>query len=176
MRTPSPDPVADPSGYQRHILSLLGDDDPAKVQSGTPAALRTLVAEAGSGLRTRPEPGEWSVLECVGHIVDAEIVSTARYRWVVAHEEPQLIGYDQDLWVERLHHADDDAGRLLTLFETLRDANLEMWARATDEERARAGIHAERGRETYNLIFRLLAGHDRFHVMQARQTLDAVRG
>jgi DinB superfamily len=175
MRTPSPDPVADPSGYQRHILSLLGDDDPAKVQSGTPAALRTLVAEAGRGLRTRPEPGEWSVLECVGHIVDAEIVSTARYRWIVAHEEPQLIGYDEDLWVERLHHADDDAGRLLTLFETLRDANLEMWARATDGERARAGIHAERGRETYDLIFRLLAGHDRFHVTQARRTLDAVR-
>jgi hypothetical protein len=49
-----------------------------------------------------------------------------------------------------------------------------MWARATDGERARAGIHAERGRETYDLTFRLIAGHDRFHVAQARRSLDAL--
>jgi hypothetical protein len=116
------------------------------------------------------------VLECLGHILDAEIVSSARYRWVVANDEPRLIGYDQDLWVTRLRHAEDDAEPLLTVFETLRQANLDMWARSTDEERARAGIHAERGRESYDVLFRLIAGHDRFHVAQARRALDAVRG
>ena len=30
---------------------------------------------------------EWSVLECLGHALDAEIVSSARYRWILAHDE-----------------------------------------------------------------------------------------
>jgi hypothetical protein len=171
----SPDPVADPSGYQRHILALLGDDDPVLVQASTPSSLRALIVEAGDDLRTRPEPHEWSVLECAGHILDAEMVSTARYRWVVAEEEPRLIGYDQDLWVEALRHDRDDPGDLLAVFEVLRRWNLEMWSRSRPEQRARVGVHAERGRESYELIFKLIAGHDRFHLDQARRALDAVR-
>jgi hypothetical protein len=176
VRIPTPDPVEDPTGYQRHLLSLLGDDDPAEAQTSTPAALRDLVAGAGADLRTRPEPAEWSVLGCIGHMVDAEIVASGRYRWIVAHDDPTLLGYDQDLWVARLHADDPDASSLLALFEPLRRANLEMWSRSTAEERARVGIHQERGRESFDLTFRLLAGHDRFHVDQARRALAAIRG
>jgi hypothetical protein len=176
VRVPTPDPVEDAAGYQRHLLSLLGDDDPAEAQTSTPASLRALVADAGGDIRTRPEPAEWSVLGCIAHLVDAEIVASGRYRWIVAHDEPTLLGYDQDLWVARLHADDADATRLLALFEPLRRANLEMWARSTAEERGRVGMHQERGPESYDLTFRLLAGHDRFHLDQARRALAAVRG
>jgi hypothetical protein len=170
----SPDPVADPAGYQRFILALLGDDDPAAVQRETPAALRGLVATAGDRVATRPKPAEWSVLECVGHVVDAEVVSAARYRWVIAHDRPALIGYDQDRWVERLRHGRDEPASLLALFEALRAANLDLWERSTEEERSRVGVHEERGEESYDLIFRLIAGHDRFHLAQARRAFDVV--
>jgi hypothetical protein len=36
-------------------------------------------------------------------------------------------------------------------------------------------MHAERGPESYELTFRLIAGHDRFHLAQAERALDAVR-
>ncbi|MFN8233078.1 MAG: DinB family protein [Actinomycetota bacterium] len=121
-----------------------------------------------------PEPGEWSVLECVGHIVDAEIVMSARYRWVLAHDEPTLIGYDQDLWVKRLHQ-DDDLEQLLDLFDALRLANVTLWARTPKELRSRVGMHQERGAESYDLAFRMIAGHDRFHLAQAERALAAVR-
>jgi hypothetical protein len=172
----SPDPVAEAAAYQRHLLGLLGDDDPAEVQSGTAAAWRTLLAEAGDDLRTRPEPAEWSVLECLGHATDSEMVSSTRYRWILAHDEPPLVGYDQDLWVERLHHGQDDPVEPFGIFEVLRSANLALWARASADERARVGMHAERGPESFDLSFRLIAGHDRFHLDQARRALDAVRG
>src|SRR6266542_3481361 len=68
-----PDPVSDPAQYQRFLLGLLADDDPADVQAATPTRIRALVAEAGDRLRTRPKPDEWSVLECIGHIVDGGI-------------------------------------------------------------------------------------------------------
>jgi len=172
----TPDPITDASGYQRLLLGLLGDDDPATAQESAPAAWRALVTDAGDQLRERPSADEWSVLECLGHAVDAELVSSARYRWIVAHDEPPLIGYDQDLWVDRLHHDEDDADALLGFLQALRTANLAMWTRSTEDERARVGQHAERGPESYDLTFRLLAGHDRFHLAQARRSLDIVRG
>jgi hypothetical protein len=175
QRVPSPDPVTEAAAYQRYLSDLVGDDDPTQVQASTPTAWRALVEEAGSRVAERPEPGEWSVLECLGHATDAEIVYAARYRWIVAHEEPTLIGYDQDRWVDRLRHRDDDPEELLALFEALRRANLALWERSTEQERARAGMHTERGPESYELSFRLIAGHDRFHLDQARRALAAVR-
>lgn len=171
----SPDPVSEPQAYQQHLLGLLGEDDPAQVQASTPAAYRTLLAEAADLASTRPLPAEWSVLECLGHAVDAEIVMSGRYRWVLAHDDPPLIGYDQDLWVDRLHAGGEDGDELLALFEPLRAANIKLWRRTPQDQRERVGMHAERGPESYDLTFRMIAGHDRFHLAQARRALEAVR-
>jgi len=170
------DPVARPSEYVQFMLSLVGDDDPADVQAATPVALQELAAQAGAHIRTKPAEGEWSVAELVGHITDGELVAAVRYRWVLAHDAPELIAYDQDLWVDRLRHRDDPVEELLELFGAVRGANLRLWERTPAEERERYGIHAERGRETYDQLFRTLAGHDRFHLDQTRRTLDAVLG
>jgi hypothetical protein len=171
----SPDPVAEPNAYQAMLLGLVGYDDPAAIQSGTPAAWRALVADAGSHLRVRPAPDEWSVVELLGHAVDSELVSSARYRWILAHDTPAIAAYDQDMWVDRLRHGDADPPEQLQLFEALRAANLSLWRRTPVEDRSRFGIHAERGPESYELTFRLIAGHDRFHLDQARRTLAQVR-
>jgi hypothetical protein len=172
----SPDPISEPKAYQEHLLSLLGDDDPAQVQAGTAGAWRALVSNEGKGTGyARPAPAEWSAIECLAHAVDAEVVSAARYRWILAHDEPPLIGYDQDLWMDRLHAGrSTDPEELLQLFSPLRVANIALWANASEEDRARVGVHAERGRESFDLLFRMLAGHDRFHLAQARRALDFV--
>ncbi len=170
------DPIAQPGEYQQLLLSHLGGDDPAEVQAGTAAEARRLFAAAGSQLRTRPEPMEWSVFECVGHIVDAEIVYSGRYRWILAHDKPDIPGYDQDLWVDTLHAGGDDTvEELLAVFEPLRAANVALWRRTPVEQRSRYGMHSERGPESYELSFKLIAGHDRFHLDQARRTLEQVR-
>lgn len=169
------DPINAPDAYQRFLLAALGDDDPAEVQAATPEAIRRLIADAGDELRTRPEPGEWSVLSCVAHIVDAELVVGNRYRWILAHDEPELMPYDQDLWVDRLHAPDETAEEMLDWWEPLRTANVALWRRTPAAGRARVGLHRERGRESYDLTFRMLAGHDRVHLDQARRTLERVR-
>jgi hypothetical protein len=170
------DPVFQASAYQQMLLAQLGDDDPAEVQRETPAQWRALISEAGADLRTRPADGEWSVIELLGHAADAELVVAGRLRWIAAQDEPPLLGYDQDQWVSGLDHGDGDPAQLLDQFEALRRANLALWAWSTPEIRRRVGIHEERGPESFDLTFRLLAGHDRFHVDQARRTLEQVRG
>ena len=171
----SVDPVATPEAYQKLVLSFLGPDDPAEVQAATPATVRTLMADAGDLVRERPEPSEWSVLECLGHLVDGELIVSARYRWIVAEDEPDIVGYEQALWVDALRHGDDDPAALLSLFDALRAANLDLWSRLPVEDRQRIGRHRERGPESYDMTFRLSAGHDRLHLAQARRALEAVR-
>jgi hypothetical protein len=169
------DPVQNPQAYQAMLIDLVGDDDPAVVQEATAATLREVVGAAGEDLRARPAEGEWSVIELLGHVVDAEIISSARYRWVIAEERPPLVGYDQDLWVDALGYSNADPAELLATFDALRTANLALWRRSTPEQRARDGLHAERGPESFDLMFHLIAGHGRFHIDQMRRTLDQVR-
>jgi hypothetical protein len=171
----SPDPVADAQAYQESLLAALGDDDPAEAAAETPGNIRALIAEAGEHLRVRPEPREWSVLLCLAHIADAEVVMSGRYRWVLAHDRPELLGYDQDLWVNGLHDDDEDPFALVAQFEALRASNIALWRGSSEADRQRVGLHRERGPESYDLMFRMLGGHDRVHLAQARRALEAVR-
>jgi DinB family protein len=171
----SPDPVAQAAAYQQSLLEALGDDDPAEAQADTASVARALVAEAGGDLRTVPEAGEWSVIECIGHILDAEIIMASRYRWVLAHDEPEIMPYDQAAWVSALHYREADPEALIATFEALRAANLDLWRRSSTAERARVGLHRERGAESFEFMFRMIGGHDRVHLDQARRALGAVR-
>jgi len=171
----SPDPVLAPDAYRQSLLAALGGDDPAEVQAQTPELIRLLVADAGDALRVAPAPGEWSALECIAHLVDGALVVAARSRWIVAEDEPDIVGYDQALWVAELRHNEDDPALLLTTFEAIRRANLDLWARRPVADRRRVGRHRERGPESYDMTFRLAAGHDRIHLAQARRALDEAR-
>jgi hypothetical protein len=175
VATISPDPVTEGGAYQRQLLGLLGEDDPAEVQEATLVRLRAVLEDAGANLRRRPAPKEWSVLELLGHLVDAEIVMSARFRWVISEDQPPLLGYDQDQWVARLRHNDDQPDELLAVFSAVRAANLRLWRQSSADDRQRVAMHAERGPESYELMFRMLAGHDRFHLNQMRETVRQLR-
>lgn len=176
MTARSPDPVLEARAYQELLLSLLGTDDPAVVQSQTSERLHATIAEAGDQLHATPAPGEWSVWGCLAHLVDAELAVSGRYRWILTVDRPTLPGYDQDLWVEKTHSPDESIDQLLGIWQPLRQANLRLWDASSLATRERVGLHQERGPESYDLTFRLIAGHDRFHLDQMQKTIAAVRG
>jgi hypothetical protein len=161
--------------YRQPVLDALGTDAPDEVQAAEFDRWRDLVERAGGDLRTRPAPDEWSVIECLGHMTDSELVTAARYRWVLAEDEPALQGWNQAAWATRLAHVDDDPTTLLEMFAALRRANRDLWRRTPPADRERIGMHAERGPESYGLLFRLQAGHGRVHLAQAERALAAVR-
>jgi DinB superfamily len=52
-----------------------------KTMRATPVVLRTLVEGVDDGrLRHRPAPGEWAIIEVVGHLADTEERALARVR------------------------------------------------------------------------------------------------
>ncbi|MDP8955804.1 MAG: DinB family protein [Actinomycetota bacterium] len=169
------DPVAAGNEYRQTLLQLLGDQDPVEVIQRVPDQAEELVRQAGDHLRTRPAAREWSIVELLGHMVDAELMVAGRLRWILAHDEPPLMGYNQDLLVERLHHQDDDPDELLGLWRAVVRSHVRLWNRTSEADRARVGVHAERGPESFDVTFRMLAGHGLLHLAQMRRTLRQVR-
>jgi DinB superfamily len=153
--------------YVAGLLDLLGNQDPVAVLAGTPEALkRFLDATPRQVIAGAEAPGKWSIRDVVQHLADSELVGGFRLRMVLAHDRPQLTGYDQDLWADRLQYGAVDVGDALDQFSALRRANARIWARLTPAELLRVGLHGERGEESLDRMRRLYAGHDILHLRQ----------
>jgi hypothetical protein len=167
------DPVADPQGYQRELLGLLGGQNPVVVLAATPLAVREQARGLSEDLLgRRPQPREWSVSELLGHLWDSEIAYSFRARAILAQESPRLIGYDQDAWATLARPA---FAELLDAFAALRTANLALIRHTPEALWDRLGIHEERGPLSFRLMTETMAGHDRAHLQQLKQTIRAVR-
>ncbi len=163
------------AAYVSAVLALLGDKDPIDVLRSTPDVVHRQVRHAANADMMKPEaPGKWSAGEVIRHLADSELVGGYRFRMVLAHDRPQLAGYDQDLWADRLRYQESDPEESLALFTTLRRANVRLLERASTADFQRVSVHAERGEETLAHMVRLYAGHDLVHVQQLERILASV--
>ena len=167
------DPVADPQGYRRELLALLGDADPGEVLEDTMGA----VQERTRGLPDelvgrRPEPREWSVTELLAHLWDAELVYGFRARAVLTQDQPALAAYDQETWATLPR---PPFQQLLGGLVALRTGNLALIRDTPAALWERVGIHQERGETSFRVLTQEIAGHARAHLLQLDQTVAAVR-
>lgn len=169
------DPPGERAAYAGAILALLGERDPIAVLRETPARLASAIAGLSpTRLRTPEAPGKWSIGQVLQHLADSDLVWGWRIRLILSHDRPQITGYDQDSWAERLHYADADPGEALALFGVLRAANLRLLDRATPDDLTRVGVHSERGEESIGYLCRLYAGHDLLHLNQIARVSAAL--
>lgn len=161
--------------YTAAILGLVGDGDPLTILRATADAIRVAIQGLTPDVLALHEaPGKWSIRQVVQHLADSEVVFAWRLRLVLAHDQPPITGYDQDLWAQRLGYDDVDIAEAIELFSVLRRSNLRLLDRATPDDRARYGIHAERGNESVAHMMKLYAGHDRLHLQQIARVRSAV--
>lgn len=161
--------------YVDALLGLLGSREPLEVLESTPDALKEAVAGLTREQDGTPElPGKWSVRQVVQHLADSELVGGFRFRMVLAHDGPQLPGYDQDLWADRLGYEDADLETALGDFIHLRRMNLRLLRRATPDDLQRVMHHAERGDEPLARMLKLYAGHDLLHLRQVKRVRQAI--
>ena len=164
---PASTSLEDAASYTTAILGLVGTRQPMEILRETPAAIRRGIAGLSDAQLSQPEaPGKWSIRQMLQHLADSELVWGYRLRMVLAHERPPLIGYDQDLWAERLRYAASDVAGALDLWSALRRADLRLLDGVSEADCARVGVHAERGEESVAHMVRMFAGHDLMHLQQ----------
>jgi hypothetical protein len=171
---PAGNAAAAASGYVRALLDLLGDRDPLAVAAEQVPWLERRLAGLPDGVLRRPEaPGKWSAVEIVQHLADSELVYAFRTRLVLTQERPPIQGFDQDAWARMLRYDEAPLDQALAQLRAVRTANLRLWRSLGVEQRARVGLHSERGPESVDLLIRLMGAHDLVHRRQLDRVLAA---
>ena len=177
LTNPASRSPAQAEAYVRAILDVLGDADPVEVLGETPGKLSSIAEGRSPEVLSTPEaPGKWSARHVVLHLTDSDLVWAFRLRMVLAHDRPELAGYDQDAWADQLGYAERDLDLAVDTFQVVRAGNLELLERAGPEDMSRASLHEERGEEPLDHMIRLYAGHDLVHLRQIERILGAVGG
>lgn len=120
-------------------------------------------------LRRQPAPGEWSALECLQHLLDAErSVFPHRVGWLLVEQD--FPGYDPDAQGSRVSDSSDPA-ELAGEFERLRAESLLLLEKVTPDELGKRARHQELGLVTLSELLHEWAAHDLMHTVQAERAL-----
>lgn len=150
--------------YVRALLELLGSRDPVGILDDIIPQLESLTRGLSPEKLRQPEaPGKWSIIHVVQHLADTDLVVGYRVRKILAEDNPAIEGFDQDRWAASLHYDRAGLKEALMQLRGVRTGNLRLIRALNDNERARCGIHAERGRESVWRLTELAAAHDLVH-------------
>ena len=121
-------------------------------------------------LARRPEPGEWSALECLGHTVDTEeAIFTWRIRGFLNGVDV-LPGYDPDVQGTPVTDATDPV-ELARQLAPMRAGNVELVRTLREEDLGRESRHSELGPVTLREFLNEFWAHDTMHLVQAERAL-----
>jgi hypothetical protein len=123
-----------------------------KTLRATPVVLRALVAGVDeAGLRRRPAPGEWAIIEVVAHLADTEQRALGRVRRMLAEDDPHLEPFDQEALAVQRRYLDLDLPEELARLEQLRREHLAVLEGLDGLAWERTGRHGEHGQMTVEL-------------------------
>lgn len=124
----------------------------------------------------RPAPGEWSPLELVIHMADADANGYIRFRKLVAEPGATVSGYAQDAWADSLRYSGQDPEAALKLMDALRAMTHPLLEGLTEEQWAHRVTHSERGEWSMADWLRVYTDHVDDHLLQMQEAVDAWKG
>jgi DinB family protein len=143
---------------------------PAQIAELLEASAATILAELealGPEARWRPVPGDWSAMECLGHIVEAERRGfNGRIRTILAADGPALQGWDQVAVAAARQDHEREPAELLAEFLPLRADSIDLVRTLGPDDLARTGIHDRVGELSVGDLLGEWVHHDRNHVKQ----------
>lgn len=113
---------------------------------------------------------EWSVVEVLCHLRDAESHALARNRLMRDEDHPKIEGYDQEQLAKDADYASQDLRQALSAFLDYREQNVVLLEGLSPEQWARPGLHSDVGEITIQNHMIHMVAHDAVHAAQiARQ-------
>jgi hypothetical protein len=158
--------------YVKRILGNLGDRAPLEAlrRSWTDIATVAESLDRRRGFDTAYAEGKWTAHEVVCHLADVEIALGFRMRQVIAVENYTVQPFDEGEWAKNYKSADPRLA--LRSFLALREWNLALLDALPQAVWSKPYRHPEQGDLTFDILIKLLAGHDINHLNQLRTILD----
>ncbi len=118
----------------------------------------------------------WSVIEVVCHLRDAEEIGLGRMKAMRDQDNPRIIGFDQDALAREKKYAEDNLASAFADFTRMRAEYVAALKALTPEQWERTGQHNETGDITIVAHTTHRTFHDTIHCAQiARQLLNTTR-
>lgn len=139
----------------------------------TPELLRTLLAALPAEVCcVQPAPGEWSINEVLGHLIEAEGRGFAgRIRLILTEEQHRCHTWDPDQVAQARRDHEKPVSTLLAEFCQLRTSSLELVSTLQPAQLARTGEHPKVGVLTVNNLLHEWVYHDLNHLRQMENNL-----
>jgi hypothetical protein len=155
--------------------SPLAPRETAAALRAASAAIRAeCAALPASVLRWHPAPGEWCVLDVLGHLIEAEERGFAgRVRTLLAGPDPEFSTWDPDAVARARQDCGRDPAALLADWARLREASAALVETLRAADIARAGRHPRVGRLSIADLLAEWVHHDRNHQRQILANVQA---
>jgi HAD superfamily hydrolase (TIGR01549 family) len=142
----------------------------------TPAALDNLCNSlTPESWVQRPRPKEWCPTEILCHLRDVDVeVNLPRLEKVLQEDNPFIPGKDTDPWAEERDYIHQDGPQALIDFTRTRIQILNLLEGLQPQDWQRTARHAIFGTTHLSELVQIIAGHDRLHIRQLHQDLDAI--
>lgn len=141
-----------------------------------PDSLRNAVAGlTPRQLNTPAPPGNWSVMQIVCHLADAEVFYSDRMKRVLAEDRPTMFAADPDQFALRFRAEDRDLEEELALIAAMRKHILRILRTASAADFERVGIHSADGPLTLTTLLKRIAGHIPHHLRFIQEKLPALK-
>lgn len=141
-----------------------------------PARLKTALAGVPpEAMKWRPAEGKWSAHEVVCHLADSESNAALRIRYLLAEEDPLIVGYDQARWARELDYDSAPFAPALAVVEAVRANTAALIRRLPPEAWAASGKHTESGKYTAEDWLSIYAEHMEKHSGQIERNVAGWR-
>jgi hypothetical protein len=92
--------------------------------------------------------GRWTIQQVVIHCMDSDLIATDRLKRMIAEENPTLVGYDENKFVQNLFYEEQPAELAAQIVDRNRRLFAPVLRRLPESAWARKGTHNERGQVT----------------------------
>lgn len=142
----------------------------------TPQTLKGLLSQVTVAQARAAKGGDenWSVVEVICHLRDAEEISFQRMQAMRDQDRPKIIGYDQEALARERNYSEADPQAALNVFAGFRERHIAALSALSAEEWERSGEHNEIGQITIFAHTIHKVHHDAIHCAQIARQLSSV--
>jgi hypothetical protein len=108
--------------------------------------------------------GKWSIQQVVLHIMDSDLIATDRIKRMIAEDNPTLIGYDENKFVQNLFYNEQPAELAVQIVDLNRKLFANVLRKLPDASLQRKGNHNERGPLTVGKYIQSTVDHLEHHL------------
>lgn len=145
--------------------------------NATPETLQGLLSKVTIEQARSARGGDenWSVVEVICHLRDAEEISLGRVNAICAQDCPRIVRYDQEVLARERNYREDDPYAALQAFAGFRKQHTDVLFALSTEEWERSGEFEAFGLMTITAHTVHKLYHDSIHCAQIARQLLAVK-